>query len=259
MIFESFTEFLNETYSSSKELVNLTKDILKKVTTETKKENINNNIKGWILDLISDRIYSIDNISMFQNSKFKELDNFIKKSNLKIFFMNDDFWKQHKKLSGNDDTIAFYENSSIYLRTPNDDHIDSFLTGKKSLLNYEYDTDLLHELQHAFDDFRSKNLYNTQKDLNIKELEKVLKNQEKKFKIKDIEYLNLRYEVDARFAEALSLTIFADDNYINPNFDSALSDFKLFFDLDVLIPSERKRILNLFGKFYIMKKEELQN
>lgn len=48
------------------------------------------------------------------------------------------------------------------------------------------------------------------------------------------------------------------DNYINPNFNEALEEFKDSFEnYEYLTDVEKRRVLSLFGKFYIMKKEEL--
>ncbi len=72
---------------------------------------------------------------------------------------------------------------------------------------------LIHELQHAYDDWRSNGKYEDSKDGYYKRRDKAytlknkkkLKEEEKDFiKSQNVEYLNLKYEVDARFTESIS-------------------------------------------------------
>lgn len=137
---------------------------------------------------------------------------------------------------------------------------------------------MIHELQHAFDDWRSKgkalkepNEYINDKirdrELSSKDISK-LKEEELDFISKHYkDYLNLKHEVDARFTSAINDISFYDldfdesidknkNVYVMNSFDKVKSDFKYKMgDYRFLNHKDRWRVLRKLGQFYEMEKD----
>lgn len=142
----------------------------------------------------------------------------------------------------------------------------------------EYESSLLHELQHAYDNWRSKGKYNTDSDefrnndKKVRELKNrlYLEESEKEFINKHYQdYLNLRYEVDARFTQAIKILDFYDVDweltqeyserdflYSMIPFDKVFKDFKrVYKEYKSLNPKEKKRVDKKLGQFYQLEKD----
>lgn len=114
-----------------------------------------------------------------------------------------------------------------------------------------YGKNLLHELQHAYDAFRSKNLY--AKDKRSKKYYKKLKNpQSNSLSDKEMDnlYLSLPHEYWARFSEFIGSIFFAG----KPSFSVYLKVFKENFEgWDVLKNSDKIRLIKALYKYYTSK------
>jgi hypothetical protein len=142
----------------------------------------------------------------------------------------------------------------------------------------KYESSLLHELQHAYDNWRSKGKYNTDSvefidnEKKTRELKNrlYLEESEQEFINKHYQdYLNLRYEVDARFTQAIKKLDFYDvdwdltqdysDNdflYSMIPFSKVFKDFKrVYKEYKSLNPKEKKRVDKKLGQFYQLEKD----
>lgn len=114
---------------------------------------------------------------------------------------------------------------------------------------------ITHELQHAFDDYKSGGKFSTDKESNkyynkIKSLKS--DEEEHAFRIENYKtYLNLHHEVWARLSQTLKrIRQFLE---INPDVDfkEVFDLFKdTFYEYDSLNPENKKRILKVLFKFY---------
>lgn len=121
----------------------------------------------------------------------------------------------------------------------------------------EYSTHLLHELQHAYDDYISKSKYTNNKIVN-----KFRKDKKDNFANHD-EYLNFQHEINARFSQAIEkIRFFSVDKdektraFIKiPNpFKEVLEHFKLVFDgWDKLSEDNKKRLTQRLFQFWNKK------
>lgn len=256
-LFESFSEFLNETYSSIKELEILSNDIIDFFIKEL--ENIIE--MDSMLDIDRDfseyeKIFDVDFLTKKYKRNFKEIKDFTEQK-ITIEFLPE---KKHVgKSLAKYSKIDINKNSvkTISLKLIND-KLNDLVNKIKNGLNIKKDplfvgregliAVLLHELQHAYDDYRSEGKYKEVEKVDIYGLPI-----EKSYK----EYLNLKHEIDARFAQTFTTIDFYKNNKMK-NFDVVLKEFKdNFLGFNNLSAKDNKRILSLFGKFYILKKEEL--
>jgi hypothetical protein len=177
-------------------------------------------------------------------------------------------------ISENKHSIEYLNKLSVDGDKEDKDNRPSMLYSLKS----DYAGSLLHELQHAYDDWRSKGNALRQSD----EYEKKKKISNSKYNkgtenLKEeelqyignqyIDYVNLKHEVDARFTVGIKKTDFYfwdidkmmevnKDVYTMYSFDEALKNFKRSMpDFRHLSDNEKKRVLHKFGKFYILEEE----
>lgn len=136
-------------------------------------------------------------------------------------------------------------------------------------LFYKYHSTLLHELRHAFDDYRSKRKYlNTKRWFNhLEKHSDALENlnnsnidPDKLFKLKSNNYksyLKLAHEINARFSQALSKIHF--DKFIDDSweikekklFEEVLKDFKYQFEnWRLLTPKMQQWITKRLYKYW---------
>lgn len=142
------------------------------------------------------------------------------------------------------------ENIRKYIQThklpDTKDSYDNFLYLKK-LLTDICNSALLHELQHAYDNFRSGGKYMTDKKSNYyyKNLD-ILKNRYKK-------YLNLPHEYWARFAQATTNLYLRKDETLG----TFLEQFKMnMVGWNQLPLKDKKRILRAVSQYYYLLKEK---
>jgi len=124
------------------------------------------------------------------------------------------------------------------------------------VLNQTTKTTLVHELQHAFDDFKSKAKFDTDK----KSIE-YYKNKANKTNIDNellSQYLNLPHEYWARFSEYISSK---NDNYLkNIGIHKFFDDFKSseIIELNKIDDiKDRKKLLKALYKYWYLKYEKV--
>ena len=155
---------------------------------------------------------------------------------------------------------------------------------------YVFHDTLLHELQHAYDEYRSGGKYTQDKKskkhygeqeiiTNLKQKHQMgmsLTQQEKDKINKNIDrYYKLKHEVDARFTQAIHkihfMSVDMEDVEKNKDgvedmifihkmkpFKEILRNFKIYFDgWRDMTPKTQKRLLYKLGKFYELAKDEM--
>ncbi len=141
-----------------------------------------------------------------------------------------------------------------------------------------YHSSLLHELQHAFDNWRSKGKYQSSNNkfhdnetkASLIRSKESLDEDEQKFISKHYkDYLNLRYEVDARFTQAIKKIEFHDVEwdltteysigdflYVMIPFEKVFKSFKrLYHGYKDLYPKEKRRVDKKLGQFFEMERD----
>lgn len=282
---------LFESYGTQKELEVLTKDILERIGEDTYDK----------LEMETGKIYHLEGIKLgdFNYKHFKELGQ----------FMQDYDYLSIDILTNNDlDGFQFTDNCGSYvIDKPNryifiklkettldkcndNDRLKGLWSGKRlDLIQYyiydDYKVSILHELQHAYDDWRSNGeaikepdgfIASRDKDRELmsKGIEN-LKEEEREFVGKHYKkYLNLKFEVDARFTTAIEKTSFYDldwdltdkynkEVYVIKPFDEVKRKFKSsIHEFRFLTEKEKWRVLRKLGQFYEIEKEfvkELNN
>lgn len=137
-----------------------------------------------------------------------------------------------------------------------------------------FESALLHELQHAYDDWRSNGKALAQSDeyVDLSKRVTVIKKAYKELSEEDKQlinkyrklYYNLKHEVDARFTEAIKKTSFyqwlPDDNFNMEAvpYNKCLETFTNNFEhYNMLKPSEKNRVIKRFSKIYVLEKEAI--
>lgn len=119
---------------------------------------------------------------------------------------------------------------------------------------------ILHELQHAYDAWRSKNKFVHNSKMGKFRNKQTSNDTDDEDKV--VSYLKLQHEVNARFSQALEAITLFDYNFgkdptkpfnkrtMRP-FDTVLNDFKRNFNgWSVMSPSAQKRLVNRVSKMY---------
>jgi len=289
-------EILNlfETYKTVNEIIKLGSDIIKLLSKEC--VNILNKY-GKLNDL------PVINLSSIDSSNYLELKDFIHNFNLKIRFipvtsLSNVRGKYITNLNNNNNSYIeiFVEYNTInliinqYIESRKDntslDYNSIYITISDKLFNA-----LIHELQHAFDDYRSNNkifqstkskkYFNYQNKLNS--INTVLNNKNdndkdddnlkssliyNKLKLQQINrYINLPMEIWARFIQTVDILFFkelkfdANNNiyYImRPIYDVVL-DFKKNYPLfNNLSEKMQRKLINKIVQFWHFEKENLE-
>ena len=235
-----------------------------------------------ILDYMSNYIVikktmSVKNILSHIDKKYDTIQDFIDNFNLDI----------NIKLSDGRGQASYVTTSDIFEKNKGDINlflydyeIEEFKNEKDSnmllhnLLKF-FRYELLHELQHAYDDYRTNSKFINNDG--IKFLDKQTSINDLKDKInkglyltKDElqnkkDYTNLKHEIDARFTEAISRTHFYDMDMktfkkVLRSFNDIKTDFiKNIRGFDIMDHKDKKRVLRKLGQFYIKSKEILNN
>jgi hypothetical protein len=300
---------LFESYKSQKELEILAQEIMKRASKAIFRRFPNE----------EDQIKSVPNVVLEQLSlefesrvtlepeidEYEEIADFIKNSGTWIYFLPkgyrgttsqgdfhyDEYWKTRKiriylKKETFEDFNRVKEQGFEILKDPEiseEDKKQEFNDQMYRFYLYQYESVLLHELQHAYDDYRSKGKAirhsdefqdKKQKYLDIMNTDMArFLNDEQMNMIQDYQkdYLNLKHEVDARFAQAIKKTDMLDtdheywDKYddlkvvIKP-FDDVLKNFKYnMLGYKELSEEEQRRILRKLGQFYELEKDFIKD
>jgi hypothetical protein len=185
---------------------------------------------------------------IFDFSKYPLLSNFINRSDLKIRFTD-----EIKK-----DSDATYTSSIKYIKVRlNYEYINvgyalkaiksELKPDSKKIFIRDYFkfwvNGLMHELQHAYDEFRSKEKY-----IETKEYKKYIKKASPDDTKNTLNlYLNIPHEIWARFTTTAS-----DINMKDKSFNEVWNLFKNeFWGYDVLKPKIKERLSKALYKFYI--------
>ncbi len=284
---------LFENYKAQKDLEDLTDSILKVIAEETFSHI---NFKFSVDDFISLQFKDLN------HKAFGSLDEFLLNfRELEIHIVSEEEFAKHGgtaqacylTVKGDDGTIKqrliLLKENDYLIRSindsistdwnPNDAESKNKLTYKIiEKVKHTYRKNLIHELKHAWDDWISGDKF--KKEPKEFEMNKEKYKQVVNIKIEDLkeeerdllskcykEYLNLSYEVDARFASAMSAIDLIDydldkswelnqDVYVIKPFNKALRDFKIaMYQFNFLIDSEKKRVLKKFGQFYELEKD----
>ena len=136
---------------------------------------------------------------------------------------------------------------------------------------FQFDSTLLHELQHAWDDWKSngKTFFNKKWGRFVDKKKKLVKSDSFSKEESDINrlYMNLQHEINARFTQTIKKINFGEvDNldYYVPietmiSLEKVLKDFKSNFDgYHMLSPKDKKRIINRVVLYWRNYKEELE-
>lgn len=203
------------------------------------------------------------------SNDFRILRNFIMKSNVKIYFVIDTIssrgvYTHYNTIKINQSNKEFIKNIQYQIgiteKDPDDNSITTYDCKKilRTSLGVAFRNVLLHELQHAYDDFRSKGNYTNDKPsieyykklkYDYQDINSKMSEDERKI------YLSLPHEYWARFNEFLS-----DIN----NFNFKRKGFKFFLNeleenfvgYEHLSNDAKKRLKKALYKFYILKCEK---
>lgn len=141
--------------------------------------------------------------------------------------------------------LNFYSTAFVQLMLEQNEQLDC-VTKIKKTLSLIHGKNLLHELQHAYDAFRSKNKYSSdKKSKKYYSTKNTLSKKEK-----DDLYLILPHEYWARFSETIGYIMFAG----KPTFPIYLKVFSENFEgWDLLEDSDKRRLIKALYKYYNLK------
>ena len=207
---------------------------------------------------------SIDDM-IFDKEKYKILKNFISDKNDPIVIIfdknirNSNFDNQHNIIRIKYDN-EFNELINYYIKNTDKNPEDNTISTNdkirilKTAIGVVYRSDIIHELQHAYDFFISNKKYNkNKKSLNYySKYKDYFKDQNIKITPEQYkEYLDLPHEYWARFSEFIS------DTYIfkNKPFDNILDKFKKstiirYYDLN---QNSKKKLIKALYKYWYLK------
>jgi len=272
-------KLIDETYASINEIKKFASDVIDKIAEINFDVLSRNNV---IYYLYGTYLNAVD------SSKYKEIKDFIDNTNIYVYVnnMNKPYLHGSYGMIYDKNYNPIIEREiNIYVRDINE-VFDKINTNYKENPNYSakdlymnifyslYST-LIHELQHAYDDYRSKNrIYHTRKfdTFNKHELKKIeaSKNNEIANDIQQgLRYLNLQHEIWARFTQALYHTHFTtleftDDDkgyyFKMKDVHDVVKDFKRNFELfRVLSDKMKRKLISKIVQFWHIEKEKLEN
>lgn len=279
-------QVISETQDGQKDLQKFTNDILKAFGSEIVDKRDHN---AW-LDPESPHLRNLPSFftGKMDGKGFVEIEDFVRETSIKISLTTIIGGKKETKgqLSyGSPDQNQGREILEIYLRYSQEDldEINNLFVENEHanendvyfIIYYMFHSTLLHELQHAYDAWRSKGKafsnnrgYEDRKqkarelsvskplyDLTPEELEAVESSRK--------EYLNLVSEINARYAQAVQQTRFykidKENNKAAESWDNVFSSFKTFFyGWSGLSDKMKRRLTQRVSKAYQEISEKLQ-
>ena len=247
---ELFEALLDETHTAQKDLEKLTTNILKKMGEYVL-------IQKSEGDTLTDKNFPSVMTSVLDNDGYKEIQDFLDDVNIPIRPV-----KQIGKSRTTRGNLAYaspsrndgFEDFNISLKIPEGaiEQLRSELE-KENLtsedlyfsLYYPFYSTLLHELQHAYDAWRSKGKsFGGEDDKNYKQIMSKANAVRDKVKFdksnatpEEIEaynkgaiaYWNLVHEINARFSQAVSDIALTDIDFDSPDYDTIKGDWKRVF------------------------------
>ena len=294
VIKEEIAKMLDEDYQSIQDIKNFANDIISYLGKKNLPSVIKwqNNINEIIL-----RGATLKEVYQSFEKKYEKLDEFIYDTNIFVDLMK----AKDKSVKGRYATrdskfynkylereiILYYgdnflENIQTKVNDCKEKNVNITAFDIYSTLYYALTSTLIHELQHAYDDYRSKNkMYQTKEWEEFKEKyseEKQLGDwDEEQIKIK--KYLNLTHEIWARFSQAISNTIFTDADFVKDEngksyikremkpLEKVVKDFRYKYDnWNALANSEdninlsdiQKRLIKAVVQFWHLEQEKLK-
>ena len=266
---------LEEDYDIQSEINGLANDVFKQAITYYVQKTWDNNDTYSIVD-------KIPNILSKVPKKYTKLKEFI--SDFKLGF----------KISGNLSSRGLFANETlksgaIFLKYPTnsiDESLKKYVLSRKGtpltqemahgvvsdvyfdLFDKNIMSTLIHELQHAYDYWRSKGNYTSLK----KSRDYFNKYASKDGSYDEVQYnryMKLQHEINARFAQAIDKTNFYSRNMedkslprgykIINDINDVIKDFKdTFYGFELMTPKVKERLLNRVIKMYWEVKEKLE-
>lgn len=282
---EIFNYSLDETYDSISEIKQLANDVIKKIASNNFKLLEQNKYIGYLYGIY---------LNTIDSSKYNELKDFIDNTVIYIYINN----MNKKGLRGNYSTYMsknynpkiereitifvddvkklFIEISKDFREKSNYSEKDMYFKLFHSLYSV-----LIHELQHAYDDYRSKNkIYQTSKYNKFLSFEDKLNRervadnleQEKDNEIvqnvqQNLRYLNLQHEVWARFTQALYHTHFTSLEFTDDGghyfemkpLKDVVKDFTRNYEhFKHLNDGMKRKLVNKIAQFWHIENEKLK-
>lgn len=268
--------FLQETYQSVSEIKDLASDVIKEIAKNNMQQIKDN---GKLLYLYGIYLNAVD------SDKYKEIKDFIEQTNITISV--NDKWSNNPKASY---SVIMSKDKKKYnprLGREIDVYVDKIVELYSEINNkiekkpdynerdlyfdlfYEIYSSLLHELQHAYDDFRSKNkVYQTKQFKKYREkymqgVEDNVNQDAEHF----LKYSNLPHEIWARFTQAMYETHFTewdreksknDFVFVMKPIKDVVKQFKYAFKNFRYLPDKMKRkLLNKVVQFWHYEQEKL--
>ena len=281
---ELFEALLDETHTAQKDLEKLTYEILMRVAEYL----LIQKMEG---DNLTNQNFPTVTLDAANPSNFKEIDEFLEEVNFPIYF-------QKNVRGGARGALVSYNNGvidSIEMRL--DDNVIEDLKQVLSkddvdnsdlyhTLFYPFSSTLLHELQHAYDVWRSKGravdgqdtedykkIQSAKRDVQLKkkDLENLTPEEVEAYNKGVRAYLNLQHEINARFAQAVAKIGLVDIDFDSPTFDTikadwnrVYGDFKTTFEgwrhlSDKMKKKLTRRLAKAYQEQYEMEMEKEKN
>lgn len=243
---------IEEDYSSIKEIKDLANDVLK-ASAKVNLDYIHRQIKGDP-ESNSIRFYSVKLIDVYQENprKYPSLQEFLINSNVNVGFglkkgdlnvKGNYIWSRQEYDTTKQRFITLFYNEYLteklkdkYNQNQLNNEGDIYFT-----FYYEFASTLEHELQHAYDDFRSKTniFYNKRFDkynskYHLPSGKEVQINDPDMQSKKHVDYLKLQHEIEARFTQAVSKTRFSSGDFAETPDGTAYIHYKMKPLADVL-------------------------
>lgn len=256
---------LNETYESFEELYELASDIYEQFTKKFSLKKI--------------KSYVFYNIKKFIKYDYVMLKDFLDNTSIGIIYVK-------KRPDAHIDTGAFVVKKKSFKNTFNVEFIDD-LTKTFDYIIVVYTmqtTTILHELQHTYDFYRSKNKYeeskkhkkhveitrnyNVMKELLDKgvsgdkeSVEKILQKMNRTFDDYYTSYVRQQDEISSHFVQTLPLLTFyvkTKGKRLMRNLDNVWYEFMIKYPgYNRLTPKQKKTLARKFSQYYYKVKEEV--
>jgi hypothetical protein len=276
---------LDETFQGVQEIKKLTNDIIKKVAEK--------NYEQYNKDKDFKYIYGV-NLSEMDSNQYEEIKNFVKESNLQIYFTPKTEGKRsyadygHIPIEKGEkfnpkwerDINVFYDYNRLreniynlinkdFYNNPREKPIDSGEIYTK--FYYEFNNSLIHEIQHAYDDYRSGGMaFNTKEYQDyIKKRYFQIGNTFYQSQINDLKhlktYLNLPHEIWARFSQAMLRVRFStfdieDNNLVYRMYplNGTIKQFGYEFQGYSTLPDDmKKRLIRKVAQFWHYEQDKV--
>lgn len=268
---------LTEAYEDIEELKRLSNDILITVARENldrfKEKNRFTFFQGLYLRSILEKF----------PDNYKKLYDFLKNTNIYVYFLTDDKCSKGGTYQTYDKEYRSSDERGItlYMKCDIAKEFDDLVKEQGEKLNstdlyskmyYKFQSILLHELQHAFDDFRSKGkTYQTKDYQKYKEKYEKEAMQDVAYDVNQAKsYLNLPHEIWARFSQAVDKIRFYSVDFIE-NGDNILLKFDMkpmenvlknfiseFNGWKILNDSMKKKLSNKVIQFWHFEKDKIK-